>query len=101
MSPAGISGTRGPTVAPGLSDMCGVFLFCGYWSRASHACARVCAVGQGECAGGLDGRTMPVTRASCPAFSFHICLRLAGPAHPGAGAHQASHIQAEALTLGD
>jgi len=44
VSPAGISGTRGPTVASGLSDMCGVFLFCGYWSRASHACPHVCAL---------------------------------------------------------
>lgn len=48
MSASGISGTRGPTVAPGLSDMCGVFLFVGTGAELPYACARVCVLGA-EC----------------------------------------------------
>lgn len=44
--------------------------------------------------------TMPVSHKSPRPASSYICLPGRASAHPGAGAHPASHIQAEALTLG-
>ena len=82
VSPAGISGTRGHTVVSGLSDTCGVFLFCGYWSRASHACPHVCALwGRegvhaalmgGPCRSHMPGARPPAFTTSAPAWQGQL-----------------------------